>query len=103
MPLLTCIMCILVACIWLPSSPTRRSSDLVLIELRVVAAVDHEHRSRLRFRVAFHLRRELTHLRRVSELATEMKSYAKTDRKSTRLNSSHRCISYVVFCLKKKI
>src|SRR5205807_9702102 len=27
----------------------------------------------------------------------------KTDRKSTRLNSSHLVISYAVFCLKKKI
>src|SRR6266516_406391 len=27
---------------------------------------------------------------------------SKTDRKSTRLNSSHRTISYAVFCLKKK-
>src|SRR5437879_10469978 len=27
---------------------------------------------------------------------------ASLDRKSTRLNSSHRCISYAVFCLKKK-
>src|SRR5437762_10217708 len=27
---------------------------------------------------------------------------SRTDRKSTRLNSSHRCISYAVFCLKKK-
>src|SRR5437763_10343162 len=27
---------------------------------------------------------------------------APQDRKSTRLNSSHRCISYAVFCLKKK-
>src|SRR5438094_5736798 len=27
----------------------------------------------------------------------------KRDRKSTRLNSSHRTISYAVFCLKKKI
>src|SRR5437764_14715766 len=27
---------------------------------------------------------------------------AHRDRKSTRLNSSHRCISYAVFCLKKK-
>src|SRR5437762_12925538 len=27
---------------------------------------------------------------------------AQTDRKSTRLNSSHRCTSYAVFCLKKK-
>src|SRR5258708_22116115 len=29
-------------------------------------------------------------------------SLAKTDRKSTRLNSSHQIISYAVFCLKKK-
>src|SRR5437763_5261207 len=28
--------------------------------------------------------------------------YEFKDRKSTRLNSSHRCISYAVFCLKKK-
>src|SRR5437763_10640371 len=28
--------------------------------------------------------------------------FAEVDRKSTRLNSSHRCISYAVFCLKKK-
>src|SRR2546426_1895892 len=28
--------------------------------------------------------------------------YASTDRKSTRLNSSHLVISYAVFCLKKK-
>src|SRR5258708_21373585 len=27
---------------------------------------------------------------------------AETDRKSTRLNSSHQIISYAVFCLKKK-
>src|SRR5436189_1499860 len=27
---------------------------------------------------------------------------ASLDRMSTRLNSSHRCISYAVFCLKKK-
>src|SRR5207248_7156264 len=29
-------------------------------------------------------------------------SHRGTDRKSTRLNSSHRTISYAVFCLKKK-
>src|SRR5437762_637284 len=28
--------------------------------------------------------------------------FERLDRKSTRLNSSHRCISYAVFCLKKK-
>src|SRR5437762_8648806 len=31
-----------------------------------------------------------------------MLAAATRDRKSTRLNSSHRCISYAVFCLKKK-
>src|SRR5438552_13607392 len=30
------------------------------------------------------------------------KLVVKTDRKSTRLNSSHQIISYAVFCLKKK-
>src|SRR5437762_9178134 len=31
-----------------------------------------------------------------------LSSLEAVDRKSTRLNSSHRCISYAVFCLKKK-
>src|SRR5437764_2907084 len=33
---------------------------------------------------------------------TSTESNNRADRKSTRLNSSHRCISYAVFCLKKK-
>src|SRR5207248_8444079 len=32
----------------------------------------------------------------------ELHDWRKPDRKSTRLNSSHRTISYAVFCLKKK-
>src|SRR5437762_5702506 len=32
----------------------------------------------------------------------DLRRCACADRKSTRLNSSHRCISYAVFCLKKK-
>src|SRR5437762_10528807 len=42
----------------------------------------------------------------VMELLRELHRAGSTivmvDRKSTRLNSSHRCISYAVFCLKKK-
>ena len=34
--------------------------------------------------------------------ASHVKGYCVTDRKSTRLNSSHQIISYAVFCLKKK-
>src|SRR5437879_10377001 len=37
-----------------------------------------------------------------SLLEQERDKLARTDRKSTRLNSSHRCISYAVFCLTKK-
>src|SRR3712207_7309411 len=32
----------------------------------------------------------------------DVEGFAKRDRKSTRLNSSHANISYAVFCLKKK-
>src|SRR5258705_4202716 len=35
-------------------------------------------------------------------LKVEASELARTDRKSTRLNSSHLGISYAVFCLKKK-
>src|ERR1017187_3672152 len=44
--------------------------------------------------IANHLLRMVDHLLRDSDKTS--------DRKSTRLNSSHRCISYAVFCLKKK-
>src|SRR5438094_8286244 len=35
-------------------------------------------------------------------LPIDMGRFSPADRKSTRLNSSHRTISYAVFCLKKK-
>src|SRR3712207_7565650 len=38
----------------------------------------------------------------VADLATKWEQADPTDRKSTRLNSSHANISYAVFCLKKK-
>src|SRR5437763_12917140 len=37
-----------------------------------------------------------------AELNAKPVRFHTADRKSTRLNSSHRCISYAVFCLKKK-
>src|SRR5499425_2485951 len=39
---------------------------------------------------------------RAAVFARSPANTAARDRKSTRLNSSHRCISYAVFCLKKK-
>src|SRR5437879_8869603 len=49
--------------------------------------------------VAVGPRRELEGKYRASE--TVNAKGGRVDRKSTRLNSSHRCISYAVFCLKK--
>src|SRR5437879_10925581 len=40
-------------------------------------------------------------LKAVSNVIKMIKPSVIGDRKSTRLNSSHRCISYAVFCLKK--
>src|SRR5437764_10762192 len=37
-----------------------------------------------------------------NEPIEDVEFFKDRDRKSTRLNSSHRCISYAVFCLKKK-
>src|SRR5690606_41728544 len=65
----------------LHSFPTRRSSDLHRrrpVRLRRLRASAGTHRACTRTRPA------------------------RTDRKSTRLNSSHVKISYAVFCLKKK-
>src|SRR5437762_12144014 len=60
----------------LHSFPTRRSSDLA-VRLSI-------------------MRPTLTGVKPSTSFAGQR------DRKSTRLNSSHRCISYAVFCLKKK-
>src|SRR5437764_11629333 len=46
--------------------------------------------------------RNIRHCRRASRLQRALLGGLIADRKSTRLNSSHRCISYAVFCLKKK-
>src|SRR5207248_11332155 len=76
----------------LHSFPTRRSSDLrwrPLHDARAVGAVEPAHGRVPRFRVAAEARRRAAR-------------QGHQDRKSTRLNSSHRTISYAVFCLKKK-
>src|SRR5437762_9624817 len=45
---------------------------------------------------------DLQRLRLVLAAINDRWNNSLRDRKSTRLNSSHRCISYAVFCLKKK-
>src|SRR5436189_1739294 len=73
------------------SFPTRRSSDLDALELR---AAELEERER---------ELDLLQARHARARAWAETAIGTRDRKSTRLNSSHRCISYAVFCLKKKM
>src|ERR1017187_10996699 len=74
------------------SFPTRRSSDLHRIAPQFVVVIE--------ILVA---QRQPEHALRdqVQQQMFDLPGVA-VDRKSTRLNSSHRCISYAVFCLKKK-
>src|SRR5437762_6487447 len=73
----------------LHSFPTQRSSDL----LRRGGVFHRPH-------VQHHPDR--VHPRSGQRLDVRQPAGGAGDRKSTRLNSSHRCISYAVFCLKKK-
>src|SRR2546422_7159724 len=72
--------------------PTRRSSDLLLVGAHDGLEVG---------RRAAQIPIEVVGARD-DEDAREDAVLAETDRKSTRLNSSHGYISYAVFCLKKK-
>src|SRR5437763_5642933 len=72
----------------LHSFPTRRSSDLPT-RLLHPSQDRRQHSSRRR-------------QGRLQPLPFPRRRRRGKDRKSTRLNSSHRCISYAVFCLKKK-
>src|SRR5437762_9576876 len=84
---------------YLHSFPTRRSSDLaeaVKLQFRLEAfnAINHPwfgNPTGIGFISSNSIKPDAS---RMGEIVA--------DRKSTRLNSSHRCISYAVFCLKKK-
>src|SRR5437867_4613537 len=70
----------------LHSFPTRRSSDL---------GTDSEHKKTKALLCQEYVLRS-------DRVVYRIRSQHVLDRKSTRLNSSHRTISYAVFCLKKK-
>src|SRR5690606_42016957 len=85
------------------SFPTRRSSDLVHAEV-LMRNVEKAGIRRVRARLPV-----LCSRRRGADLPSHLPlerrllaHVVRTDRKSTRLNSSHVKISYAVFCLKKK-
>src|SRR5437879_9869790 len=61
--------------------------------------IERARRQRPRLHGRLH---EMVAVTRLHPASLEIAVGARGDRKSTRLNSSHRCISYAVFCLKKK-
>src|SRR5438034_3456418 len=90
----------------LHSFPTRRSSDLTQTVRRLCAEGAfvkskppiRDASDRRRFVLAVYFSRALAAARPTKSTRDRRDS----DRKSTRLNSSHTVISYAVFCLKKK-
>src|SRR5207248_4819529 len=95
----------------LPSFPTRRSSDLsIFLTLRQPSTVAWCDRSAAHTSSSWHCtpsKPSFLYSRILAAKATSSRtggpngSAPVLDRKSTRLNSSHRTISYAVFCLKK--
>src|SRR5437763_6065084 len=82
----------------LHSFPTRRSSDLperILVVGSAGGRLDHLFGSLLILAADAYADVQVD--AQIGAAAVHV-----IDRKSTRLNSSHRCISYAVFCLKKK-
>src|SRR5699024_12430805 len=89
----------------LPSFPTRRSSDLGRIGARLGDGQRQFVREAAGGRHGVKLVGQGKAVARRAEqdgLAVGWTPDGKSDRKSTRLNSSHVSISYAVFCLKKK-
>src|SRR5207248_11379955 len=89
----------------LHSFPTRRSSDLVPVGAGqgtgslLLRRVQFARRSRRGLLAGWPAARRRDHR---SAGPGDVGPALRGDRKSTRLNSSHRTISYAVFCLKKK-
>src|SRR5207248_8535870 len=90
----------------LHSFPTRRSSDLRALAKQTdmkedrksgvitITVTDHDPKRAQALAQAY--------VDALNRIVTVMVITPLLDRKSTRLNSSHRTISYAVFCLKKK-
>src|SRR5207249_12274004 len=91
--------------LYLHSFPTRRSSDLLVIDKKIdraigASAFKHDPCPGVDWRRT--CRDDITDIVMLQFPFACRACRSIQDRKSTRLNSSHVSISYAVFCLKKK-
>src|SRR5690554_7316012 len=82
--------------------PTRRSSDLAKYQRRIARRKPRPGQAASRGYKQAKLQTAKLHKRVARQRQDAARKWARRDRKSTRLNSSHVRISYAVFCLKKK-
>src|SRR5437763_7404042 len=82
--------------------PHRLGSVAQELEAGAVGFGDLLEHGALRLRVGAYPRKPERGVALRLHLSRGVDARGDLDRKSTRLNSSHRCISYAVFCLKKK-
>src|SRR5690625_6151066 len=89
-----------------PAPPTAPAAVVISGETPIVFAVDHWNCENVRFETVFE---PATNAPRApingakKDHAGPATEATPSDRKSTRLNSSHVAISYAVFCLNKKM
>src|SRR5207248_10839202 len=88
----------------LHSFPTRRSSDLGRQRKESAAPVCYTHFRKTESKLIAAFQNSGRNLVGAAKWMSPSRNWFRDgeDRKSTRLNSSHRTISYAVFCLKKK-
>src|SRR5207248_6966291 len=95
----------------LHSFPTRRSSDLPAAKrINIMTAQSKPELAKIGMvglavmgeNLALNIARNGYPIAVFNRDTTKVDKFLDRDRKSTRLNSSHRTISYAVFCLKKK-
>src|SRR5258708_13309616 len=75
------------------------TTEIYTLSLHDALPICHGHGLRKLNRTSSH---RLAMLKNMMNSLIEHEAIKTTDRKSTRLNSSHQIISYAVFCLKKK-
>src|SRR5258707_7339010 len=78
------------------------TTEIYTLSLHDALPISHDDLLKRRLQCGDHIARHRGRHQRLADGGALLPRHPQGDRKSTRLNSSHANISYVVFCLKKK-